>query len=522
MANISDLGKPSIYQHIKGSIDPKTGCIVKGAGELPDEPEAKPGELKWASGALDGVMSHHVGGFENTAERVETITHLVIEISKHNRAADKLELYKTLGEGDLVQCLDSVLEKVYEQEAITFHLHEYVRFLAREASARDPVKFAIALLGIIGDRDDKELIMTLGKHEEFTLFSSVALINMEKNPDISLYELAQYVDGWGKIQVVERLSETDNPRIKAWMLREGYKNSIMYEYLVLICAQTGNLLDALQETQIDQNLFDGSGDIINSLIMGDGSPVVGISGYKDASKAIPRYLSHFSQHSKSLSHFLTLHSIKEYLSEEEWNQQVEEESGWRKDLREATISKIDQLLDDAEWPKLARDALASEDNFYEGDLAARKLGIKTWDIHWNRLKKVPSESGRWFSVMRKATPGNIDQILELAEKVMPFTEIATGPADAVIWDSAHEWHSCLDYVLQDLKAFPGKGKRLILMGLKSPVIRNRNMALKALSSWPVEMRDCDVQASLEVSLNQEPDVEVKERIQKLIEGLDID
>lgn len=61
-----------------------------------------------------------------------------------------------------------------------------------------------------------------------------------------LWELAKRVQGWGKIQIVDRLSEMElNDEIKDWLVLEGYKNNIMYEYLALTCAKNGMLNEKL-------------------------------------------------------------------------------------------------------------------------------------------------------------------------------------------------------------------------------------------------------------------------------------
>jgi hypothetical protein len=44
-------------------------------------------------------------------------------------------------------------------------------------------------------------------------------------------------------------------------------------------------------------------------------------------------------------------------------------------------------------------------------------------------------------------------------------------------------------VLQELPRFPGKGGDLLFVALRSPVIRDRGLALRALSLWPDELPD---------------------------------
>jgi hypothetical protein len=75
------------------------------------------------------------------------------------------------------------------------------------------------------------------------------------------------------------------------------------------------------------------------------------------------------------------------------------------------------------------------------------------------------------------------RVVEFAEETLDLAGIATGAADELGLGRGFESHSCLNYVLQDLRHFPGKGAALIEAGLRSPVVRNRNMAVAALAGW---------------------------------------
>jgi hypothetical protein len=67
---------------------------------------------------------------------------------------------------------------------------------------------------------------------------------------------------------VERLRETTDPDIRSWILREGYRNSIMHEYLAYIAATTGGLLEALRAETVDRRLLTAAGQILQALDRG--------------------------------------------------------------------------------------------------------------------------------------------------------------------------------------------------------------------------------------------------------------
>jgi hypothetical protein len=512
-------GRQSIYSHIETNLDPITGRLAEDAVRLPDEERRyKPGELRWVAGGMDGAFGHHGGGGAND-DAAKDIASLTVSISRAGRNSDKIKLYQMLESDTLLDYIDPALEMAIAKGiAREPHLHDFAIVLAKEAPDRGPVKFGIALLGLIRDPNDRSLITVLGKHEEFTLYTAVALTNMLEFPEPALYELARCVDGWGKIHLVERLANTQSAEIKDWLIRDGYKNFVMYEYLAHTCAQAGELHKALKANDLDQELFDSTGEIIEALI--NGGPAQDIDNYEYAAEVITHYLQHFPEHPKSLKHFLVLHAVLSYLSRDDWDEEKRSHNGMMSPVREQVVASAEELLDDEEWTLLAKTQLASSDeiDFYEGNRAADHLNIDTWSVHWQRLKDVPSEPGRWFQVMRLANEENIEDIIALAEGVIPFESITTGPANERGLGPEYIWHSCLDYILQDLRQFPGQGKKLILTGLASPVVRNRNMALKALAEWSLDIRDSEIDEGLRNAFEKEPNEDIKDRIRSVTEG----
>ena len=54
--------RPSLYDHICSHTDPDQPGLAKGGETLPDEARVNEGsKIRWAAGAMDGVMGHHMG-----------------------------------------------------------------------------------------------------------------------------------------------------------------------------------------------------------------------------------------------------------------------------------------------------------------------------------------------------------------------------------------------------------------------------------------------------------------------------
>jgi hypothetical protein len=108
-------------------------------------------------------------------------------------------------------------------------VHEIGWRLATTGRHPEPVKAGIALLGISGSQEDAGILLTLGRHEELTLCCAVALTGSSQDPESALWSLARSVDGWGRIQTVERLKKTERDDIQDWLVRDGFRNQVMDE-----------------------------------------------------------------------------------------------------------------------------------------------------------------------------------------------------------------------------------------------------------------------------------------------------
>lgn len=510
--------RPSIYLHIKQNLDSSGELRAEGETLPDDELMYEENDIRWAEGGKDGVL----GAAEATDSNEETAKNaaeLIDAVSRRNKLADKVALYNLLTENSTLDFVDLALDKIVELESpIEPYLHKFIRRLVAESPDREPVKFGIALLGRIKDEADLELITLLGKHEEFTLYSAVAVINILEEPDSVLWEMAKAVDGWGRIQVVERLANTDNPEIKNWLISEGYKNSIMYEYLAYTCAVAGDLDIVLSRPTVSADMLESAGDIINALIIG--GPAEDIDDYEHAANVVSDYLRHLEHNAATLKQFIIVHDILEFLtvSDEEWASK--EKGGWEKHDRFALAKTAERIANNPEWKKLVLENLDTDDEalFWYVKGSAEILNIDIWDAHWKRLNEATLDRGRWCNVMAAATSSKIDEVLILANQVLPLNEIASGPTEELGLGKEYKAHSTLNCILQELGRFPGKGIELIKAGLQSPAIINRYRSLYALSEWGQEKWPDVMVDFLKKIKAAEPDDNVRESIEKLLKG----
>ena len=467
------VARASIHDHIVRHIEPGKDRLREGGDTLPDEDIFAAGQqIRFAPGAFDGVFGHHSRAEQepNVAQAFHTLGRALSDPTAANLQA----LYNLLCEESLLHLLDPLIEKIAEtKDAGSIppdRLFELANFFALQAPDRGPVKFAIAMLGLFEASAAGEVVMMLGRHEEFTLFSAVAIEKQADDPELQLWELAKGVNGWGRIHCVERLDGTKHPAIKAWLLRDGFRNSVMYEYLAHIAAGAGGLVEELRAENPDDALLAGAGDMLAA--MANGPPGPGMQGYAAAAEATELYLKHMDARAQTLADLLSITTLRDYAGRGDgW--EASAEHGWSSERRETIVAMADRIIARPEWRARIATGLEDDDSrgFWRARAAAERLGIDTWDASFQRQERGLDEN--WYQLMQTDDPGRIDRVLALAESVLPLDQIATGPGTELGFSHAFRHHSALDYIVQELGRFPGKGWAFVRAALQSPVIRNR-------------------------------------------------
>jgi hypothetical protein len=464
---------------------------------------------------MDGVGTHHFGVGSEDAAIDELIAALRAAAPDRKGARARRKVYAAARAGDAIRVVDPLLERLRAVGMPAEQLQGTARWLVSESRHREPVKLGIALLGLGHSADDRDILKVLGRHEEFTLFVAVALANTTPAPDRELYALARSVEAWGRVHLVERLKDTEDPEIREWIFRAGFRNAVMNEYLAYTAATTGELVRHLEEP-VDPEALDAACDIVSALLMG--GPAEDIDDYADGARAIILLLRRLDESATRLGHFLVADDIGRFLARDDGCEK-RAQRGWTDEVRTEAQRLVAAVRAKPHWEALALEGLDSTDSqqFYEAERTARSLGHDTYAAHWRRVVGDPI-GGNWWAVMHHATDERIDEILEFATTSLPLDDIGAGPGTSL--GLGPEWaaHQALDFIVQDLNRFPGRGWPLIRAALRSPVVRNRNMAVNALFGWEPADWPADAAGLVSAALDEEPDERVRERLRRLSRG----
>lgn len=503
----------SILDFLKNNRQ-EDGSLSDAAYTLPDEDKTD-NEIKFAPGLLDALEG--ADNSEKSKSRIKVMVKLITRIAQKGDAQSKSDFYKEVTENDsVIGIIDEFLEQLVERSLpIEPHLYHYANSLATKTKNRNAVKFGIAMLGLCQNQEPVEDLRVLGLHDEFTLFSSVALLNLSDDLVHDLWHLAKQVDGWGRIQLVERLVTLElTDEIRDWLVLEGYRNEILYEYLALTCAQNGLLNEKLKSDTISNDLFVSAGEIIVALM--DEGPTRGMSGYLEAPETLENYVQHAKVQDLSIVDFMNLHKIKDYL--EDAPREVETLKHWKQDELSNLLIEINTVLHSRDWTAEVHQALQCVDGFeyWNAKQAAAKLGIPIWETVWSRLKQNPLDFSLWYDVTVNAKEGDVEKVIDLALNKLPLDELGTGPKDSMGFGDDFQMHNALESVITLLGDYPGKGEALILVGLDSPVTRNRNMAINALDKWKAENWSVEITGKINRLREIEPNENTKENIEQLL------
>jgi hypothetical protein len=513
---------PSLHDYIVARVDRERGRLPDSGMALPDEAVVFGDGLRWAAGAVDGVAAHHAGTGDGQL-RARQIAKAVRDLLAEASEARLAHLYRLTVREPVLGVIDAALESVV-QGAGSGETAERCqllgRYLAEKAGHREAVKLGIALLGCIESDEDGPLLEALALHDEFALFCAVAIGHERPDHHRRLLRMAQRLDGWGRVHLVERLADSRDAEVTAWLLRGGYRNAVLYEYLACICARTGGLAEALGRED-DRGLLVGAAEILLALVEGRGGPAESIDDYEDAPLAIERYLERVAARApEELVHLVAAGVLAEYLGEAG----AAARPGWD-EARVAHLAGLAQrILARADWPERVRAGLAGGDPAllaHEADRAARLLGMDVWQHHFERAERDPL-GGAWYRLLQESDEARLARVLELAERALPLSRIASGPATELGLGPAFAPHRALDLLLQELGHAPGRGWTLIAAGLRSPVVRNRQLALRAVAAWPRESWPPPVEPTLREAGALEPDPDLQRRFARVLANQPLD
>ncbi len=498
--------RPTFLAHaLAMSLRHGPGPWPEEAHTLPDDPPPpSDGGPLISSVVRDGIESHHFRATPD-AGAVTEIADLLDRLATTRRPAreDLSRLHDRSAGTSAIAVADDLVEQTRLRRLPGDRIRALGRHLAEHGTRRDTVKIGLVLVGAYGDQRDRDLLLLLGTLEELTLYAVVALVRTQPDRQRAVYELARRVEGWGRIHAVERLKGCDDPEIKAWLLRDGFRNGIMNEYLAYIAATTGGLWRALVESDVDDALLDGAGDILAALALG--GPAEDMSDYDDALPAMGRFAELLAGRQATLRRLHGLLGVLGYLRD------PGDGARWPSDDIARLRRSYQDRLAEPRWSDLVLGHLADprDPGFHDALWAAGPLELPVVPQAVARLEIDPLDGFVWWSALGAATSSEAERLCVLAERLLPLSDLANGPGD--VYDLGEEYAAdrALESVVSRLDAFPGIGLPLIRVALRNRITRLRRAATGALAAWPASAVPDEAGAWVRRAAAIEPDEQTR-------------
>lgn len=449
----------------------------EGPGE-PSLPDEQSGGVRWASGAQDGVLSHHTAALDEAkeAQLVYQAVDLVKEAAQSEES--KAELYRFCMNEPVLALVDPLLDEL-RRRGLQNEVRPVATFLIQKSSHRGPLKLGISLLSVAGRLEDLGVLKKLARHDEFTLYAAVAGAALAgPDPTNLWWDMARHVRGWGKIHLVERLVDyaAGKPDLRRWLLEEGCDNSVMPEYLAYACATGGQLHRALEQRDPGPAMLDGACLILGAML--EGGPAMDIDDYEQGERAVSLLLDHLEERA-TFAQLSFVADLESWLSNPETDWSEREALGWTEDRRRVLLQRSSDLMERPHWPEEARKAYQDEDFAlrHRAWTMAPRLGVDLWEDAFARLEheEKPDPFLYWGLLERGDTARQL-RVFDYAERTLPLEEMATGPAEKL---SAGLEHTSLEFLLQAMSGANYRD-RLVAAGLRSPSVRCRNLAAGVL------------------------------------------
>lgn len=505
-------GKP-IFEYIQDRI--AKGRLTYSAHKgMPDDDEDK--EFQIAEGGLDGIYLFHMEPDPQATEKAQRIVELLIQQTSEPSEENRKTLYMAMVDLQAITYVDQLCQYLIQnQETLNMpSVYEEAMWLLWNATHREPLKVALAILGLFEIEELRQIFLTAAKHDEFTLFACIPLKNSfdDRQYEYEYIELCRFLEGWGKIQMVIRM-EGKNERLRKYLIQEGCSNQIMNNYLAYHCAVEGDLLEVVSRKSINDKTYYGAQCILLGMLDFDG-PFENLDDYDKAPQVVRQFMRHAQRCAHKWEDFFALVEIRDFLQkpEEEWNRRVQK--GWSLQLRNESLLLCQNILNDERWADQIRMDLYSryvrEDTLTNDYRAGKIIGIDLWDRLFQELLEDQQKEKLLIAVIDTDDTTRLQKVADfLIESSYLPQFLETSPTEK-------GWFS-LVLILQEFAKHPGIGFEFVWLVLTKGIeMSSRMRAMMTLESWARVGLDSDLRKLIRDRLMTISDTEIRQKVLQLI------
>ncbi|MBR6485376.1 MAG: hypothetical protein IKT17_01675 [Lachnospiraceae bacterium] len=457
----------SIFERIDEVVK-ENGCVP--AGYVLEE-ALKPGEIPCVHmGEQEGLLRHP--GKPAGRDELKKAVGIIKESLKINA---RLAVH-SFDDNDLGfrvadirgQLLKNIVDNIkdYDPHKLSTLAYSLVIF----GKKLETVKLGLLLLVLFNFADDevvKKHLITLGLYEEFT---SYVISNVsgwpEETRDHVYYVYAQKLNGWGKINAMDRI-EPINDEVKEWILCNGCSNDINFGYLGRIAYDKSGVEERLIKGNLTSEEMQGARDIMRGLLIGGESG--DLKGLDNPARFARAYLNEQVSHTVRLEDISNMYELRTFLRD--WDKQ-----GVNDDA-EAALKLIERILSLSDAEEMIREGL-----LYDPDIAVCAARDGSIDISGELLKLMKGDIEKYcrYSPYFLADDRYVKEFLDICEHKLNGYDFDVVPTDQETAD-VKTWR--LDKVLKYLGKYPGMGSKIVVAAMGSVIPNYRFGAAKVIREW---------------------------------------
>lgn len=193
------------------------------------------------------------------------------------------------------------------------------QWLLHNASHREGLWFATAMLTACGQSEDVDDLVVLMRHSAFQVGAIRAAAACIGDPMAAWGSLSDRAGFLGRLNLIKLLIEhaAHRPDLQAWLLRNAVRECEMPALVARDTAVAADLAAALGADIVDAALIDGACDLIDTMLVqehsNDGISDGRLRDYPDALDAVERLLRHLTDKTTGLARLNTVVAIKDWL-----------------------------------------------------------------------------------------------------------------------------------------------------------------------------------------------------------------
>lgn len=440
-----------IGQHIvDGKLDPSFSVFDESIND----------RFSWAYGAKDGTIFYHMGARELDSESKNKISLLLHRLSIDNYRATRDGVTNVLKNHPVLSFADELQKYIRDniEELSLKDIFLFAMFTMYSTNDPETLKFALCLLELINTDSDETLkksVRILALCDEFTLFCLFIMLSWT-DPETEMLNVAKSVDGWGRIHAVRMIS-AERSETREWLLVNGCDNTVNQSYSAYDCYEKTDM-EHMDYSSIGIDKLKAVAKIFDVLI--DEGPVNGISIIDERTAVLFRFVKACENKVLDLPTYESIYSIYLYEKGEETDNH---------DLIDTCV----RILRSDNCVKLTKDAV---NEGYSSNLVDA-LGIETNEIYMRLLHQdFDKHNGLATRLMKK--PDLVDEVIDIFdEKYIPQVDT---DGKGLYYDS-NELR--VVFCIQELRAYPGKGVKLLVKAMKSLDPPVKNMVINVAEAW---------------------------------------